>query len=93
MISAVTSAAHNQATASASLAQPAAKPAAPSQNSVPAQTRSTASPVNDTVQISTAAQAALKEALENPAQTTKEALGGDRQAQRLLAREEAAAKS
>jgi hypothetical protein len=49
--------------------------------------------VNDTVQISTAAQAALKEAVENPAQTAKEALGGDRQAQRLLAKEEAAAKS
>jgi hypothetical protein len=42
----------------------------------------------DTVQISAAAQA-LKEATENPAQTAREAAGGDRQAQRLLAREAA----
>jgi hypothetical protein len=48
----------------------------------------------DTVHLSSAAQAhlsaiqtVLQEAAETPAQTAKEALGGDRQAQRLLARE------
>jgi hypothetical protein len=47
----------------------------------------------DTVQLSSAAQAALaaiKEAQETPAQTAKEATGGDPQARRLLAREAAA---
>jgi hypothetical protein len=47
----------------------------------------------DTVQLSSAAQAALaavKEAQETPAQTAKEANGGDPQARRLLAREAAA---
>jgi len=34
--------------------------------------------------------AAVKEATETPAQTAQEAAGGDAQAQRLLAREEAA---
>ncbi len=42
----------------------------------------------DTVQISAAAQA-LKEAIENPAQTAREAAGGDLQAKRLLAKEAA----
>jgi hypothetical protein len=37
-----------------------------------------------------AATAALKEATESSAQTTKEAAGGDRQAQRLLAKQAAA---
>jgi hypothetical protein len=49
----------------------------------------------DTVQLSKAAQAtlaALQEARETPAQTAREAGKGDRQAQRLLAKE-AAAKS
>jgi hypothetical protein len=44
----------------------------------------------DTVQLSQAAQAALaalKEIAETSAQTTEEAAGGDRQAQRLLAKE------
>ena len=48
----------------------------------------------DTVQLSSTAQAQLsfaqqarQEAMETPAQTLKEAMGGDRQAQRLLARE------
>jgi hypothetical protein len=44
--------------------------------------------LRDTVQISAAALA-LKEAIENPAQTAKEAAGGDAQARRLLAREAA----
>jgi len=42
----------------------------------------------DTVRISATAQA-LKEATENPAQTAKEAAGGDQQAKRLLAKETA----
>lgn len=47
----------------------------------------------DSVQLSSAAQsmlAALQEATEAPAQTAKEAGGGDRQAQMLLAKEVAA---
>ena len=43
----------------------------------------------DSAQLSSAAQAALKEATETPAQTSKEASSGDLQAQRLLARESA----
>ena len=46
----------------------------------------------DTVQISKAAQTALQESQETQAQTTKEAQGGDHQAQRLLAKEIAAKK-
>lgn len=67
--------------------QPAAQPAdvrprapAPQPQSVP----------TDTVQLSSAAQAALQEALETPAQTAKEAGTGDPQARRLLAKEAAA---
>jgi len=44
----------------------------------------------DRVQLSSAAQAALREAVETPAQTAKEAASGDAQAKRLLATEEAA---
>jgi hypothetical protein len=44
----------------------------------------------DTVQLSSAAQAALLEALETPAQTAKEARGGDIQAKRLMAKQAAA---
>ena len=40
-----------------------------------------------TVQISSAARAALQEATETPVQTQKEARSGDIQAQRLLAKE------
>jgi len=43
-----------------------------------------------TVQLSSAAQAALREAMETPAQTAKEAGTGDAQAKRLLAKEAAA---
>lgn len=55
--------------------------------------QATTSPTTDTVQLSSAAQAALaaqKEAVESPAQTAREASGGDRQAQRLLAKQVAA---
>jgi hypothetical protein len=45
---------------------------------------------SDTVQLSSAAQAALREAMETPAQTAKEAGTGDAQAKRLLAKEAAA---
>src|ERR1039457_5485793 len=51
------------------------------------------SATTDTVQLSNAAQAALaaaQEARETPAPTDNEARGGDRQAQRLLAKEAAA---
>ncbi len=54
----------------------------------------------DTVQLSSTAQAQLsaikaaaQEAVETPAQTAKEAQSGDLQAQRLLAKETAAAKA
>jgi hypothetical protein len=44
----------------------------------------------DTVHISSAAKAAMQEAVETPAQTAKEASAGDHQAQNLLAKEQAA---
>jgi hypothetical protein len=44
----------------------------------------------DTVNISSAALAAFQEATETSVQTAKEAAKGDRQAQRLLAKEAAA---
>jgi hypothetical protein len=70
---------------SATHSLPAAQPqAAPQQ---PAQAKPLAAPT-DTVQISAAAQA-LKEAIENPAQTAHEAASGDLVAKRLLAREAA----
>jgi len=76
MINSVSSAAH---------AQSAIQPQAATQPPV----RSNPQPVHtDTVQISAAALA-LKEAIENPAQTAREAAGGDLQAKRLLAREAA----
>lgn len=62
-------------------------------NHKPAQPKSPAAATSgtpDTVQLSDTAQAilaALTEAKETPAQTAKEARGGDGQAQRLLARE------
>ena len=72
---------------SASHAQPATKPAAQAVTQQPAPSKP--QPVRtDTIQISAAALA-LKEAIENPVQTAKEAAGGDAQARRLLAREAA----
>jgi hypothetical protein len=86
----VTGTQHIQATAAETTAskQPAAsKP----QSAVPTQ---------DTVHLSTTAQAQLstvkaaaQEAAETPASTAKEAQSGDHQAQRLLANEAAAAKA
>jgi hypothetical protein len=68
--------------------EPATSPAAQK----PPQTKPQPTPTpTDTVSISNAAKAALKEAMETPTQTAQEARGGDHQAQRLLAKEEAAA--
>jgi hypothetical protein len=72
-------------------AQPAAQAAAQAPKAQPAPAKTSPAPrANDTVQISTAAKALLQEATETPAQTAREARGGDRQALRLLAREAAA---
>lgn len=73
-------------------AQPAAqtKAAAP-QPTATAQAKPQPAPT-DTVHISAAAQLS-KEAIETPAQTFKEAAGGDQQARRLLAREAAEKKA
>lgn len=89
MTSAVSSATQTQPVAQ-SAGTPPAKPA----QSKPQSAKSSASA--DTVQLSATAQALLaaeQEAMETPAQTAKEAFGGDPQAQRLLAKEAAAAKS
>jgi hypothetical protein len=88
MTTAITNAAADQSTAAAP--EPSSKAAQSKPQSAPAKT------VEDTVQLSQAAQsaaAAMKEARETPAQTAKEAVGGDFQAKRLLAKETAAAKS
>jgi hypothetical protein len=67
----------------------------PTKNTEATSKPETARPIADTAQISGAAQAAakaaLQEATETPAQTAKEATGGDRQAQRLVARYAASA--
>jgi hypothetical protein len=92
MISATTNPAQtNPTTATATQAQSAAKAAAPSPKPAPSQAPPTSPTVTDTVQISNAARA-LQETIETPAQTAKEASRGDRQAQRLLAKETAAEK-
>jgi len=70
---------------SATHAQTAAQPATTAQQL----TQSKPQPApTDTVQISAAAQV-LKESIENPVQTAREAAGGDPQARRLLAKEAA----
>jgi hypothetical protein len=76
---------------SATHAQAASKPAARATAQATAQPAAQAKPQpahTDTVQISAAALA-LKEAIENPVQTAREAAAGDAQAKRLLAREAA----
>jgi len=70
---------------SATPSHAAAQPQAASQ---PAQAKPQPTPT-DTVQISSAKQI-VQESIETPAQTAKEAAGGDLQARRLLAREAAA---
>ncbi|HEY6250530.1 MAG TPA: hypothetical protein VI685_11265 [Candidatus Angelobacter sp.] len=79
MASPVTSATHAPTVEQVAPVRPKAPEAKPQQ------------PPADTVQISSAAKAALQEALETKAQTTQEANLGDNQARRLLAREAAAA--
>ena len=83
MVSAITSATQPQPvvqSTTSSQKPPQSKPQTPSANT-------------DTVRISNAGRAALQEATETAAQTAKEARSGDRQAQKLLAKEAAAAKA
>ena len=76
-------------------APPAAPVATDSQKTSSAPKAAASSPApTDTVQLSSTAQAqlsalqsAVQEASETPEQTLQEAMGGDTQAQRLLARE------
>jgi len=90
MITAVTHATQTEPTgAVAAQSQPVAKSVASSQKSTQSQPQSKTSIPTDSVQISSAARAALQETIETPAQTAKEASAGDRQAQRILAREAA----
>src|ERR1035441_1970543 len=80
------------AVSNATLAQPVTQATA-TPASKPAQSKAQAAGPTDSVQLSSAAQAAvaaLQEARETPAQTAKEAGSGDLQAQRLLANEAAA---
>lgn len=81
-----------------SLQSAAAAP--PIRKQPPASTSDSTAKTQDTVHLSSAAQAqlssmkaAVQEASETPAQTAREAQSGDLQAQRLLAREAAAAKA
>ena len=71
------------AVANPSQPKSAPAPAAPAKVAAPAALPS------DTVTVSTAAKAALLEATETRSQTVSEASNGDRQAQRLLAKETA----
>jgi hypothetical protein len=81
MISSIASAVSSPAVAQPNaVAQPTTAPQSSS-------TTKTARVPTDTVSISSAAVAMLKEAIETPVQTAKEASGGDLQAQRLLAKE------
>jgi hypothetical protein len=79
------------AVSDATQTQPVA-PSTASSSQKPAQSQPQ-SATTDSVQLSAAAQAALaaiQEARETQAQTSKEAAGGDQQAMRLLAKEAAA---
>jgi hypothetical protein len=71
------------------VADPAQKPAK-AKDASPPPAPAAAPASQTTVSISDAAKAALLEATETPAQTAKEARGHDLQAQRLLAKENAA---
>ena len=91
MVSAINNATYaSPTTVNAPQTTPEAKAAA-SPKPAQSQPQPTATVATDTVQISSATQA-LQEAIEPRAQTAKEAGHGDRQAQRLLAKEAAAAK-
>jgi hypothetical protein len=80
------------ASAHAAQVQPAPQSTAPAQKPSDSKPQPV-STANDTVQISNAANAALQEATETPQQTAQEASKGDHQAQRLMAKEAAAAKA
>ncbi|HUV71178.1 MAG TPA: hypothetical protein VMW15_16080 [Terracidiphilus sp.] len=81
------SSAHGAAPAVASTQTSSAAPSSASSSSKPQP--SAGIPV-DTVHISSAAKAAMQEAIETPAQTAREASAGDQQALRLLAKEQTA---
>lgn len=68
---------------------PVAQSTVSNRKATPSKSQSAATASEDTVQLSSLAQAALQEASETPTQTAKEANGGDAQAQRLLAKEAA----
>jgi len=88
MISAISSLAQPNSTVDATQTEPAAKAVTSSPKPAVSQAPPAAPVVSDTVQISNAARA-IQEAIETPVQTAREARSGDRQAQRLLAREAA----
>ena len=80
MLNALTSATHTQPVAQTAVSnKPSAQPKSEASGTGKA----------DAVQLSSTAQAALQEASETPAQTAKEAGGGDMQAKRLLTKESA----
>src|SRR5271157_2955724 len=94
MVSSITAAAVAQPVA------PAAPAAGDSKKAPAPKQQSPGGAATDTIHLSSTAQAqlsaiqaALQEATEIPATTAKEALGGDRQAQRLLVHEAQAAKA
>ena len=87
MSTAITNAAPEKSTVAATTPTIDSKPTQSKPQPAPAKA------VEDTVQLSQAAQAAvaaIKEAKETPTQTAKEAVHGDLQAKRLLAKETAA---
>ena len=93
MISAITSLAQiNSTAASANPTPPPTNAAVSTPKTGATQVPAASQAITDTVQISNAARA-IQEAIETPAQTAKEASNGDRQAQKLLAREAAAHKT
>jgi hypothetical protein len=82
------------ATSNVTQTQPVAQSTKPSTQK-PTQPEPKSVTITDSVQLSKAGQAmlaAVQESIETPAQTAKEARGGDLQAQRVLAKE-AASKS
>lgn len=87
MISAISTMSQPEPATAAAVQSPV--PAASTQSTSQSTSHPPANGVTDTVSISSAAQAILKEVKETPAQTAQEARGGDLQAQRLLAKEEA----
>jgi hypothetical protein len=94
MSDAITAVTHSDpATKITTQASHGAQPASSAPRSLQSQAPSTTNSPKDIVQISTAAQQALQEALETQAQTLREAANGDPQAHRLLIKEAAARKA